>query len=120
MRSVITSLLIGAVSLTSVAAFASPSSDSDAPLILPCTAKGNGFYDLRPLSVALPNPDAKKTGKEKTDSWQAKGHDYPGNFSINICAPVVEEIEDVVGIDRDLWRNVSAFYQVDGKTFSIG
>ena len=66
------------------------------------------------------DPDAKKTGKEKTNSWPSKGHDYPGNFSINVCAPVIEEIEDVVGIEKDLWRNVSAYYEMDGRIYSLG
>lgn len=119
MRLTITALVVGAFTLGSARAYTAPSSD-DTPLIIPCTAKGNGFYDLRPLIVFLPDPDSKITGKEKTDSWQSKGHDYPSNFSINICAPVVESIEDVVGIEKDLWRNVSAYYEMDGRVVSIG
>lgn len=118
MRFTIPSFALGVAAL-STTAYATTAPD-DAPIILPCTAKGNGFYDLRPLTVLPIDPDTKKTGKEKTDSWQSKGHDYPGNFSINVCAPVVEEIEDVVGIQKDLWKNVSAYYEVDGRTFSIG
>lgn len=108
-----------AAALLSQTAYATPAPD-EAPIILPCTAKGNGFYDLRPLMVTPLDPDAKKTVKMKTDSWQSKGHDYPGNFSINVCAPVVEEIADVVGIEKDLWRNVSAYYEMDGRTYSLG
>ncbi|OBT51658.1 hypothetical protein VE04_08489 [Pseudogymnoascus sp. 24MN13] len=77
-------------------------SDEKKPDVIPCTAKSpstNGFYDLRPLAVKVHDPK-KKLGKEKTDSWQSRGHDYKGNFSINVCAPVVEEIEDVVGAEE--------------------
>jgi cation-dependent mannose-6-phosphate receptor len=109
---------------------ASPSlaaEEAPEPTFLPCTTKSSSsgnFYDLRPISVALIDP-SKKLGSSKTDSWHAKGHDYPGNFTLNICAPVVEELgknnlPDVVGVDKDLWRNVSAYYEVDGKAFSIG
>ena len=76
---------------------------------IPCTAKSpstHGFYDLRPLAVEIADPN-KKIGKDKTDSWQAKGHDYNGNFTLNVCAPVVEDIKDVVGIEKPLWKNVS-------------
>ncbi|OBT59975.1 hypothetical protein VE03_10335, partial [Pseudogymnoascus sp. 23342-1-I1] len=96
--------------------------DEKKPEVIPCTAKSpntNGFYDLRPLALKLHDP-ARKLGKDKTDSWQSRGHDYKGNFSINICAPVVEEVEDVVGVEEGRWGNVSAFYEVGGKVFSIG
>lgn len=89
---------------------------------IPCTAKSpntHGFYDLRSLAVERVDPE-KKVGGEKTDSWKAKGHDYNGNFSLNICAPVVEEIQDVVGVEESLWKNASAYYEADGKVFSIG
>ncbi|ELR10072.1 Cation-independent mannose-6-phosphate receptor CI-MPR [Pseudogymnoascus destructans] len=116
----LTSILLAVLALR--APFAQAASDEKKPDVIPCTAKSpntNGFYDLRPLAVQLHDPK-KKLGKQKTDSWQSRGHDYKGNFSINICAPVVEEIEDVVGVEEARWRNVSAFYEADGKVFSIG
>jgi cation-dependent mannose-6-phosphate receptor len=39
---------------------------------------------------------------------------------MNFCAPVVEELNDVEGIDKASWRNVSAFYTMGKKTYSIG
>lgn len=116
----LSSLLLAALALR--APLTAASSDETKPDVIPCTAKSpstHGFFDLRPLAVQVPDP-TKKSGKAKTDSWQSRGHDYKGNFSINVCAPVVEEIENVVGVEEGLWGNVSAFYEVDGKVFSIG
>jgi cation-dependent mannose-6-phosphate receptor len=42
------------------------------------------------------------------------------NFTINFCAPVVEHLKDVVGLDKTQWANVTAFYKDKGKTYSIG
>jgi cation-dependent mannose-6-phosphate receptor len=90
----------------------------------PCTAhssKTTSFYDLRPLSLHLPVEDDEIPVKgAKTESWKSSGYDYGTNFSINICAPVLEEVHDVVGLKDDEWRNVSAYYAMDGKTYSMG
>lgn len=100
-------------------------SDDKAKPPEPCTvlsATGN-FYDLRSLSI-LPPADKKKVAKgDKTDDWHARGYDYhnnQANFTLNICAPVVEPEEDFVGIDKSLWKNVSAYYELDNKRYSIG
>ena len=50
----------------------------------------------------------------------AKGYDYGVNFTMNFCAPVVEEIKDVKGVEEKMWRNVSGFYRREGKIYSIG
>jgi cation-dependent mannose-6-phosphate receptor len=100
----------------------SASSDDTKKPINPCTiASSTGsFYDLRPLSILHP-ADGKKPGKnDKTDSWHARGYDHKSNFTLNICAPVVEDVEDVVGVSRDHWKNVSAFYEFGDKTYSLG
>lgn len=39
---------------------------------------------------------------------------------MNFCGPVVEELEDVVGVEDRRWGNVSAFYEKGGRTYSIG
>ncbi len=63
----------------------------------------------------------KKLGKgDKTDSWHAKGYDYKGNFTLNICAPVVEDLKHAVGISRSMLKNVSAYYEAGGEIYSIG
>lgn len=42
------------------------------------------------------------------------------NFTLNFCAPVIETIKDAVGIKESLLKNISAFYEWKGKTYSIG
>jgi cation-dependent mannose-6-phosphate receptor len=101
---------------------AAASSDDTKKAVEPCTIASTtgSFYDLRPLSILHP-ADGKKAGKnDKTDGWHARGYDYKSNFTLNICAPVVEDVEGVVGINRDHWKNVSAFYEFEDKTYSLG
>ncbi|KAK5148737.1 hypothetical protein LTR04_000579 [Oleoguttula sp. CCFEE 6159] len=89
----------------------------------PCTIKSptsGAFFDLTPISVVLPEEGRKAHKDDRTESWHARGYDYPANFTINFCAPVVEDVKDVVGVDERLWRNVSAFYKMGGRTYSIG
>jgi cation-dependent mannose-6-phosphate receptor len=91
--------------------------------IIPCTAHSintGSFYDLRPISLSLPDPDKKASKDARTESWRSKGYDYGTNFTMNICAPVLETVEDVVGIDKAQWQNVSAYYEKDGKKYSMG
>lgn len=89
----------------------------------PCTIKSpstGDFYDLNAITVH-PLKDHKKAHKDdRTESWHSRGYDYGTNFTINFCAPVVERMEDVVGVDKALWHNVSAFYTLKGKKYSIG
>jgi cation-dependent mannose-6-phosphate receptor len=90
---------------------------------VPCTIhspSSGSFYDLQPISLARPDPDNKSSKNARDESWKAKGYDYNANFTLNICAPVIEEVKDVVGINKELWQNVSAFYNMGGKTYSIG
>lgn len=106
------------LSLLSYTAFA-----ADSKALKPCQVNGHGngnFYDLNTITVQ-PLQDHKKAHKDdRTESWHARGYDYGVNFTMNFCAPVVEKLEDVVGVKEDLWRNVSAFYTYDKKTYSIG
>jgi len=98
------------------------SADDNSKPVDPCTIASTtgSFYDLRPLMIK-PSVDGKKPGKnEKFDSWHAKGYDYKSNFTLNICAPVVEELSEVVGIESNLRKNVSAFYQAGSETYSLG
>lgn len=88
----------------------------------PCTisSPSGSFFDLRSLSIQ-PVPPGTTPGKnQKTDSWHAKGYDYKSNFTLNVCAPVVETLDNVQGVDKDLWKNVSAFYEVGSKQYSLG
>jgi len=93
--------------------------------LAPCVARSptSGlYYDLSAISLTPPeSKDGKKTHKGgPEESWHARGHDYPSNFTINICAPVVEELKDVVGVEKARWRNVSAYYELDEEVYSIG
>ncbi|KAI9827952.1 MAG: Cation-independent mannose-6-phosphate receptor CI-MPR [Phylliscum demangeonii] len=103
---------------------ASDDKKTQAAPVAPCTIHSlhtGSFFDLTPISVARPAAGKKKTGKEgRAESWHAKGHDYPANFTLNVCAPAIEDVQHVVGVDRDRWRNISAFYERDGHTYSIG
>lgn len=89
----------------------------------PCTLRSpntGSFFDLNPLHVTLPDPESKPSKDARLESWHARGYDYGANFTINFCGPVVEDLDHVVGLGRELWRNVSAFYIKDGRTYSIG
>jgi cation-dependent mannose-6-phosphate receptor len=103
--------------LAGVTAAASDEKQND-----PCTiASTNGdFFDLRPLAV-LPVAEGKKpTKNQRTESWHARGYDYKSNFTLNICAPVTESLNYVQGVHKALWKNVSAYYEVGSKQFSLG
>lgn len=56
----------------------------------------------------------------RSESWHARGYDYGANFTLNICAPVVEKLDKVEGIEDDRKANISGFYMKDDKVFSIG
>jgi cation-dependent mannose-6-phosphate receptor len=91
------------------------------PAPKPCTIHSpstGSYYDLRPLDLSL--QQTSKTDS-RTESWHAKGYDYPANFTLNFCGPVIESLEDVVGIPESRWKNVSACYQTEkNNTYSIG
>ena len=91
--------------------------------VQPCTVynPNNGnFYDLNAINVQ-PLKDHKKAHKDdRRDSWHTRGYDYNTNFTLNICGPVIEPLDDVVGIKKDLVKNVSAYYTDGRKTYSIG
>lgn len=72
------------------------------------------------MSVLKPEDGKKNPNTDKKESWHARGWDYGSNFTLNICAPVVEDLEDVSGLLAKEYRNVSAFYKKGSKTFSLG
>lgn len=112
-----TSFLAALVALLWTAAAAS---DKKPPK--PCTAVSpttERFFDLNPLHRTPPEEGKKKKEGEE-GSWHARGHDYGANFTINFCGPVVEELDNVQDLDKSLWRNVSAFYEREGKQFALG
>lgn len=118
-------LTSAALILLSSHAQAASKSDEKAekPLFKACTIRSStsgSFFDLTPIHVLPPDPQRKSTKDEKAESWKARGHDYGANFTINFCGPVIEELTDVVGVEKGLWRNVSAYYEMGGKTYSMG
>lgn len=107
--------------LSCLLASAALASDSELPK--PCTIFSpttGAYYDLNTITV-LPPIEHKRAHKDDLPhSWKAKGYDYGTNFTINFCAPVIEPLENVVGVEEPLWKNISAYYMFDGKTYSIG
>lgn len=128
----LTSRSLGVVALSALLLFpsqlvlaASSDSPKSKPTTKPCTVFSpttGAYFDLSAISLSPPElKDGKKVHKDdREESWKARGHDYPANFTLNICAPVIEPVEDVVGIQKSRWQNVSAFYELKGKTYSIG
>ncbi|KAL4974471.1 mannose-6-phosphate receptor binding domain-containing protein [Aspergillus desertorum] len=109
-----------ASALTSVYAVSDSSRSSELAQCVARSPTTGLYYDLNALHVQ-PLPSGEKSRKYVRDeSWHAKGYDYNANFTLNICGPVVENVTDVVGVEQKRWQNVSAYYQKEGKTYSIG
>lgn len=89
----------------------------------PCAVKSpvtGGFFDLQAINLKLPDPDKKGSGSGRNVSWPARGYDYGANFTLNICGPVLEKFEHVEDVPEHRWKNISGFYEKDGRVFSIG
>ena len=96
---------------------------ADSKQIKPCQINNpiNGnFYDLNPIRVRPLHEHKTEHKDDRAESWHARGYDYDMNFTINFCAPVIEKLENVVDVEKHLWGNVSAYYEYDNKTYSIG
>lgn len=90
---------------------------SDKPCTITSPTTGS-FFDLSSLQIQ--DPAQSKAKHPREHSWNATGYDVGYNFTVNFCGPVVEQVEDVVGVDKDMWRNVSAYYKDDGNVYSLG
>jgi cation-dependent mannose-6-phosphate receptor len=90
----------------------------------PCvaTSASGAFYDLRDdIASAVKDGEKEKTHKGPIEDYlYSKPHDWPYNFTMNVCAPVVKEVKDVVGVDKAMWKNISAYYEAEGKVYSLG
>lgn len=109
------------LSLTSPAGAASSNKESKEIEHKPCTMTSpysGSFFDL--TSLQIPDPKLSKAKHPREHSWNATGYDLGYNFTLNICGPVLEPVEDVVGVDKALWKNISAYYKQDGKIYSLG
>lgn len=91
------------------------------PVLSPCTIHSSStgsFFDLRPLQITL---EGTKYQTASNESHHAKGYDYPANFTMNFCGPVVESLDAVEGIAKNKLVNVSAYYKdQSGDIYSIG
>ncbi|KAG0642503.1 mannose-6-phosphate receptor binding domain-containing protein [Tuber brumale] len=90
----------------------------------PCTvisAQSGNFFDLRPLTRTSTSASSSSSSSNTVHDWTARGHDYPANFTLNICAPVLSDVADVVSVATSQKSNISAFYITqEGKQYSIG
>lgn len=110
-----------ALYLSLTAADPAPAKSTETPREA-CTIRSptsGAFFDLKPLHIVPPAESKSKHPREI--SWNTTGYDYGYNFTMNFCGPVIESLDKVEGVDKDSWKNVSAYYKTeDGKVFSIG
>jgi cation-dependent mannose-6-phosphate receptor len=119
--------------IASSAAAAATDDKAKDPLPKPCTIRSSStgnFFDLNNLYVEPPKKDkdpkdaaaaaAAVAVAKDAESWKVKGYDYGANFTLNICGPVVEELDDVVGVTGSSLKNVSAYYTKGKESYSIG
>jgi cation-dependent mannose-6-phosphate receptor len=115
--------LLPLLGLTTASSTSDSSKKTKEPALKPCTIRSpasGAFFDLSSLSLHPPK-DTKDVKKgEVLESYHVKGQDYGANFTINFCAPVVEDLTGVEGVDKKLAQNVSAYYTIGKKTYSIG
>lgn len=119
-------LLQVAVALLAIGASAAdnktkPTTTSHAPECTATSSTSNGvFFDLRP-DRARKSDNAKTPAKAGVNKdYHARGYDYGKNFTLNICGAVVDPVDDVVGVGKTSWANVSAYYEYKNKVYSIG
>lgn len=82
------------------------------------TSTSGSFFDLRPDVAVIADKTTKKSAR--TEDYQARGWDYGSNFTMNICGAVVKGVEDAMGVEKALWKNISAYYVQKGQVFSLG
>lgn len=124
--------MVATLLIASAGASASPRQDGEkasttskaTAVATPCvaTSTSGAFYDLRD-DIASPMKEGEKERAHKgpiEDYTYAKPHDWPYNFTMNICAPAVKTVKDVVGVEKAQWKNISAYYEAGGKTYSLG
>ncbi|KAJ0335526.1 hypothetical protein COL922a_009104 [Colletotrichum nupharicola] len=114
-------LLLAAAATASAADTSTSSTSSSVPACTAASKSGTGgpFYDLRP-DIAVKVEEGKSSKGAVTTDYHARGWDYGKNFTLNICAPVIDPVEDVVGLGKGESKNVSAYYTYKTETFSIG
>ncbi|WQF76779.1 Putative mannose-6-phosphate receptor binding domain superfamily, MRH domain-containing protein [Colletotrichum destructivum] len=115
-----TLLLLLAATIARAADTSTPSTTTSPPACTAASKSGTGaFYDLRP-DIAVKTEEGKSSKGSVTTDYHARGWDYGRNFTLNICAPVLEALDDVEGLTKSEAKNVSAYYTYKGETYSIG
>ncbi|KAK4448840.1 mannose-6-phosphate receptor binding domain-containing protein [Podospora aff. communis PSN243] len=84
------------------------------------TATNGAFFDLRPDTAIRAEEGVKTPKGARIEDYVARGYDYGANFTLNICGAVVKKVDDVVGVEKPLWKNISAFYEHKGDVYSLG
>ncbi|KAG6060830.1 hypothetical protein E4U32_003228 [Claviceps aff. humidiphila group G2b] len=103
-----------------VVAKESSSSTTHVPACTATASSGTGgFFDLRP-AVVHPQQQGKQHKTVVAKDYRSRGYDYGKNFTLNICASVVDPVTDVMGVSKSSWGNVSAYYMAHGNIYSIG
>ncbi|KAG5929627.1 hypothetical protein E4U42_005217 [Claviceps africana] len=116
-------VLFGAALLAAALVSAKEPTSPTTTQVPACTATASsgtgGFFDLRP-AMAHPQPLGKQQKAGVIKDYRSRGYDYGKNFTLNICAAVVDPVKDVMGVPKSSWRNVSAYYMAHGNVYSIG
>ncbi|KAI0480064.1 mannose-6-phosphate receptor binding domain-containing protein [Xylariaceae sp. FL0804] len=87
------------------------------------TSAAGAYFDLTPDVALKPKADGSKPSHSNgapLQDYHARGYDYGYNFTLNLCQPVVEPVEEVKGLDADKWASVSAYYVSKGDVYSLG
>ncbi|RPA93868.1 mannose 6-phosphate receptor domain-containing protein [Choiromyces venosus 120613-1] len=97
------------------------STSTNDPPQKPCTvisAQSGNFFDLRPLTRTS---SSSSSSSGTVQDWTSRGYDYPANFTLNICAPVLSNVSSIDSIPTAQKSNISAFYTTaSGGKYSIG
>ncbi|KAL7903071.1 mannose-6-phosphate receptor binding domain-containing protein [Trichoderma sp. SZMC 28014] len=113
-------LMLLATAAAGVNAAGTATATTPAPACTATSLTNGGFFDLRPDTAVAP-PENGKTHKSGTyKDYHSRGWDYGKNFTLNICGPVVDPVSDVVGLKKNQWANVSAYYTSHDSIYSIG
>lgn len=103
---------------------ASTTSSTKTAVATPCVATHSttgSYYDLRPdVAAAVKDGEKHHKGVPTEDYTWARPSEWPYNFTLNVCAPVVKGVKDVVGVEKALWKNTSAYYEDGGEIYSLG
>lgn len=114
----------GSTAIPKESSKASTTSSTKTAAATPCVAThstSGAFYDLRPdIAVAVKDGEKHHRRTPTEDYKWSRPSEWPYNFTMNICAPVTKEVKDVVGVEKALWTNTSAYYEEGGKIYSLG